>query len=73
MSLKKKIYPLNLRKLKEEEIQKFSLEKVIDKYNIYVTVVDLNQSDALRDAVEETSQAKTKDLKNQCFSISSLV
>jgi hypothetical protein len=35
--------------------------------------VDLNQSDALRDAVEETSQAKTKDLKNQCFSISSLV
>ena len=38
-----------------DEIQKYSLDKVIEEYNLYVTVVDLNRSADLRDTFEEAA------------------
>jgi len=64
--LKKQDLPkLVYKEIKEEEVNKYSLEKVIDKYNLYLTVVDLNQSEDLRNTFADTS--KDKDLRKQVY------
>ncbi|HMG83365.1 MAG TPA: hypothetical protein VK559_10060 [Ferruginibacter sp.] len=44
------------REITVEEVQKYNLDKVVDKYNLYLTVVNLNNSDELRDSLAETSK-----------------
>ena len=56
---------LNYREIKAEEIKKYSLSRVIDKYNVYVTVVDLNNSPDLRDTFAESSNEK--DLRKSAY------
>lgn len=56
---------LNYKESKPEEVLKYSLEKVIEEYNLYVTVIDLNQSSDMRDAFTEAS--KEKDLRKSVY------
>ena len=56
---------LNYKELKPEEIEKYSLDKTINDYNLYTTVVDLNLSSDLRETFAEDSNGK--DLRKSVY------
>lgn len=56
---------LHYRELKQEEVEKYSLDKIIEKYNLYTTVVDLNLSPDLRETFAEDSNEK--DLRKSVY------
>ncbi|AHF17666.1 hypothetical protein [Niabella soli] len=56
---------LNYKEPKSEEIEKYSLVKTIDEYNLYTTVVDLNLSPDLREEFAENSNGK--DLRKSIY------
>lgn len=56
---------LNYRKINEDEINKYSLQKAIDKYNLYVTVIDLNQSQNIRSIYANTGN--DEELRKQVY------
>jgi len=69
--LKKDDLPkLIYREIELEVIKKYSLEEVIKEYNLYVTVVDLNESTDLRNSFKESW--KEKDLRTSVFMAISL-
>lgn len=51
--------------LEQSEIDKYSLMKVIEKYNVYVTVKDLNRDDELRHAIAQS--VKKEDLRKSVY------
>lgn len=55
----------NYRELKPEEVEKYSLDKIIKEYNLYTTVVDLNLSTDLREPFAENSNEK--DLRKSAY------
>ena len=56
---------LNYREINTEEIKKYSLQKVIEEYNIYLSVIDLNQSTDLRDTIPKSSDEQ--DLRKSVY------
>jgi hypothetical protein len=56
---------LNYRELNPEEVEKYSLDKTIEEYNLYTTVVDLNLSSDLRETFAENSNEK--DLRKSVY------
>ena len=64
--LKKKHLPkLKYNNIPDDEIQKYSLKEAIRKYNVYISVVDLNLASELRDTLEESSDGK--DLRKSVY------
>lgn len=56
---------LHYRELKPEEVEKYSLEKIIEEYNLYTTVVDLNLSLDLRETF--AGYSNEKDLRKSAY------
>ena len=56
---------LHYKELKPEEVEKYSLDKTIEEYNLYTTVVDLNLSQGLRETFAENSNEK--DLRKSVY------
>ena len=55
----------NYREIKAEEIEQYSLDKVIEEYNLYLTVIDLNQAVDLRKEFAE--HRDEKDLRKSVY------
>ncbi|MCM5530254.1 hypothetical protein [Parasegetibacter sp. NRK P23] len=62
---KKHLPKLKYNNIPDDEIQKYSLKEAIRKYNVYISVVDLNLASELRDTLEESSDGK--DLRKSVY------
>lgn len=56
---------LNYREINSDEVEKYSLDKTIEEYNLYTTVIDLNLSPDLREAIADNSNEK--DLRKSVY------